>query len=162
EIKGNDLVRRPVNSLEQALQGQIPGLTIQDNGGGPGKSAATIRVRGVTTIGNNDPLVVVDGIEQRFSDINPNDIESISLLKDASSTAIYRSRAAIGVLLITTKRAKSGEVIVNYSGSYGIQKTTNKPEIIDLDEFFKMQKIAFENVGSAPRFNDQKVQEYLA
>ena len=74
EIKGKELVRRPVNSLQQALQGQIPGLTIQDNGGGPGKSQTTIRVRGITTIGNNDPLVIVDGIEQRFSDINPNDI----------------------------------------------------------------------------------------
>ncbi len=161
EIKGNDLVRRPVNSLEQALQGLIPGLTIQDNGGGPGKSGATIRVRGVTTIGNNDPLVIVDGIEQRFSDINPNDIESVSLLKDASSTAIYGSRAANGVLLITTKRAKAGNIVVNYNGSYGIQKTLNRPKAMELEEFFKLQKLAFQNVGSAPRFNDQQVQEYL-
>jgi TonB-linked SusC/RagA family outer membrane protein len=162
EIRGTDLVRRPVNSLEQALQGQLPGLTIQDNGGGPGKSVANIRVRGVTTIGNNNPLVIVDGIEQRYSDINPNDIESISVLKDASSTAIYGSRAANGVLLITTKRAKLGQVAITYNGSYGFQKSINQPEVIELNEFFKMQKLAFTNVGSAPRFSDQQVEEYLA
>lgn len=161
EIKGKELVRRPVNSLQQALQGQIPGLTIQDNGGGPGKSQTTIRVRGITTIGNNDPLVIVDGIEQRFSDINPNDIESVSLLKDASSTAIYGSRAANGVLLITTKRAKSGKVLVTYNGFYGIQESTNKPEYMELKDYFEMQKASFANVGSPPRFNDAQIKEYL-
>jgi TonB-dependent SusC/RagA subfamily outer membrane receptor len=98
--------------VAQALQGQLPGLTVLDQGGSPGRPNTVIRVRGITTIGDNNPLVIVDGIEQPFNNINPDDIESISVLKDASSTAIYGSRAANGVVLITTKRAKTGKVSV--------------------------------------------------
>lgn len=161
EIKGEEMQRRPVSNLQQALQGQVSGLTILDQGGAPGRSDATIRVRGVTTIGDNNPLVIVDGIEQPMADLNPNDIESISLLKDASSTAIYGSRAANGVLLITTKRAKAGEVSVLYDGFYAIQSAINKPEHMGLEEYMRYQNTAYTNVGSNPRFTEDQIQEYV-
>src|SRR5690606_32847969 len=121
----------------------------------------TIRVRGVTTIGDNNPLVIVDGIEQPMADLNPNDIESISLLKDASSTAIYGSRAANGVLLITTKRAKAGEVSVLYDGFYAIQSAINKPEHMGLEDYMRYQNTAYTNVGSDPKYTEDQIQEYL-
>jgi TonB-dependent SusC/RagA subfamily outer membrane receptor len=84
-----------------------------------------MRVRGITTLNNSDALVIVDGIEQRISDINPDDIESVSILKDAASTAIYGSRAANGVILITTKRATSSKVTVTNNSYYALQRTVN-------------------------------------
>jgi hypothetical protein len=92
QITGAELTKRPVSNVQQALQGLSPGVTVVDPGGVPGRSNATIRVRGVTTLNNNDPLVIVDGIEQKLAEINPQDIESISILKDAASTSIYGSR----------------------------------------------------------------------
>ena len=161
-IKGEDLQRRPVSNVQQALQGQVPGLTILDQGGSPGRSNTVVRVRGITTIGSNNPLVIVDGIEQQLDDINPTDIESISLLKDASSTAIYGSRAANGVLLITTKRAKSGKTILSYNGFYALQKANNKPEHMGLEDYMREQNVAFENVGSAPKFTEDQINEYIS
>ncbi len=101
QISGKELVRRPVSSIQQALQGKLPGLTIFDKGGSPGSPNTHIVVRGVNTLYTSEdlsgssvsPLVLIDGVEQPYGNINPNDIESISVLKDASSTAIYGSRA---------------------------------------------------------------------
>jgi TonB-linked SusC/RagA family outer membrane protein len=162
-IKGEELVRRPVSSVQQALQGQLPGLTILDQGGAPGSSNTVIRVRGITTIGanNNNPLVIVDGIEQPLADLNPNDIESISILKDASSTSIYGSRAANGVVLVTTKRAKSGKTSVSYNGFYAIQQAISKPEHMDLESYMRLQNTARVNVGSAIRYTEQEIQDYV-
>ena len=106
DIKGEDLNKRSVANAQQSLQGLAPGVTVIDRGGYPGESDVMIRVRGITTLSGNDPLVMVDGIEQPLRDVNPNDIETIAVLKDAASTAIYGSRAANGVVLVTTKRAK--------------------------------------------------------
>jgi TonB-linked SusC/RagA family outer membrane protein len=162
-IKGEELTRRPVTNLQQALQGQLPGLTVQDMGGAPGNANTPIRVRGITTIGanNNNPLIIVDGIEQPMSDLNPNDIESISVLKDASSTAIYGSRAANGVILITTKRGKSGKVSVGYNGFYALQKAISKPEHMDLESYLRLQNENRINVGSAPKYTEHQIQDYV-
>jgi TonB-linked SusC/RagA family outer membrane protein len=164
QINGEELLRRPVTSLQQAMQGQMPGITILDRGGSPSSPNTQILVRGVnkpytpvglaagaiSQVGNNNPLVIVDGIEQQFQNINPEDIETITVLKDASSTAIYGSRAANGVLLITTKRAKAGKVSVSYSGFYAIQKAISKPEHMDIESYLELQKIAYANVGGTP------------
>ncbi len=163
QIKSEDLVRRPVSNLQQALQGQAPGLTVLDRGGAPGTSAATIRVRGITSFsGNNDnsaPLIIVDGVEQPMFNLNPEDVESISVLKDASSTAIYGSRAANGVLLITTKRAKAGRVQINYSGYYAIQKSANDPENMATEDYMKYQQLAHVNQGLVipARYSDSAI-----
>lgn len=163
QVKGDELTKRPVSNFQQSLQGQAPGLTVLDAGGVPGRSNATMRVRGVTTLNNNDALVIVDGIEQRISDINPDDIESVSILKDAASTAIYGSRAANGVLLITTKRAKSGKVSVAYNGYYALQNTVNKPEMMELEPYMRSQAMGFQQAGATvpARFTEQSIQSWI-
>ena len=171
EVSGKELVRRPVSSLEQALQGKVPGLTILDKGGAPGSSNTPIVLRGVNTLFTSEdlsgasvsPLVLIDGIEQPFSNINPDDVESISVLKDASSTAIYGSRASNGVILITTKRAKGGKVSVNYSGYYAIQKSVSNPEALDLESYLRLQNWAYKNVGSNPPrpYRDADIDAYV-
>ena len=175
QISGSELTRRPVSNVQQSLQGLAPGITVLDRGGSPGRSSATIRVRGITTfninsastsgydLGKNDALVIVDGIEQRLTDINPDDIESISVLKDASSTAIYGSRATNGVILITTKRAKGNKLTVNYNGYYASQKSINNPKMMDLESYMRMQVIAYTNAGALlpDRFKESSIQTYI-
>ena len=159
EVKGEDILRRPVSNVAQAIQGQVTGLTILDWGGGPGNSNMTMRIRGVTTLSDNNPLVIVDGIEQKLNDINPDDIESISVLKDASSTAIYGSRAANGVLLVTTKHAKSGKLVVSYHGFYALQKSINNPEHMGLEDYMRYQNAAYLNSGKTPFYAEEKIIE---
>jgi TonB-linked SusC/RagA family outer membrane protein len=161
EIKGEDLSKRTVQNIQQSLQGKISGLTILDQGAAPGKTNMVMRIRGITTLGANEPLVIVDGIEQRLHDINPNDIESVSVLKDASSTAIYGSRAANGVVLVTTKRAKPGKLSVVYGGYYAIQQTNNNPVHMGLEEYMRLQNVAWTNSSGAPIFTEEHIQEYV-
>ena len=103
-VDSEDMAARPISSLSSGLQGMLPGVTIVNSSGQPGASNTTIRVRGIGTIGNANPLILIDGVEGDISAINPEDIESVSVLKDAASAAIYGARAANGVLLVTTKR----------------------------------------------------------
>jgi TonB-linked SusC/RagA family outer membrane protein len=171
EVSGKELTRRPVTSLEQALQGKLPGLTILDKGGLPGSANTPIVLRGVNTLYTSEdlsnaavaPLVLIDGVEQPYSNVNPDDIESISVLKDASSTAIYGSRASNGVLLITTKRAKSGKLGINYGGYFAIQKSVANPKPMDLASYLKLQNLAYKNVGSNPPrpYRDQDIDAYI-
>ncbi|UJH90173.1 TonB-dependent receptor plug domain-containing protein [Antarcticibacterium sp. 1MA-6-2] len=114
-VNGEELTQRPVTSTAVALQGQSPGLTIMNQGGAPGVEDVGIRIRGIGTLNNANPLVLVDGVEQSLSSVEPQNIESISVLKDAASAAIYGSRAANGVILVTTKR---GAVQYNYFLQY--------------------------------------------
>jgi TonB-linked SusC/RagA family outer membrane protein len=160
-LKGDEVANRPVNSLNQALQGQLSGLTILDQGGAPGNSNTVMRVRGITTLSSNLPLVIVDGIEQPLSDLNAADVETISVLKDASSTAIYGSRAANGVILVTTKRARNGKLSVSYNGFYGIQKAISHPEHMGLEDYMRLQNVAYTNVGSPAKYTEQQIQDYV-
>ena len=161
QVKGEEITHRPVSNLQQALQGIASGVTILDEGGSPGKSSATIRIRGITSLGSNDPLVIVDGLEQRLIDINPNDVESISILKDASSTAIYGSRAANGVILITTKRGKEGKTAVLFNGFTAIQKVINKPQMMDVRSYMEEQNVAYVNAGLAEKYTQQEIDTYV-
>jgi len=162
QLKGDEMARRPITNAQQSLQGLAPGVTIVDNGGVPGRSAATLRVRGITTLsGNNDPLILVDGIEQRLDDINPSDIENISILKDAASTAIYGSRAANGVVLVTTKRGLKDQVTINYSGYVAMQKANNTPEHMGLEDYMRYQNLAYTNVGMQPLFTEDQIQTWI-
>ncbi len=161
QIKGEDVNRRPVSSLAQSLQGIAPGITVSDVGGSPGQSDVFINIRGISTLSSSSPLVLVDGIEQRLTDINPSDIESISVLKDASSTAIYGSRASNGVILITTKRGKSGKVNVTFNSYYAIQKSMNHPLAMDPHSYFELENVAYENAGSGQKYSDQYINDYV-
>ncbi|PSL50254.1 TonB-linked SusC/RagA family outer membrane protein [Chitinophaga niastensis] len=115
---------RPVTDLSTALSGMAPGVSVSQASGQPGRENATIRIRGVGTLNNADPFILVDGIESSMSDVNMADVESISVLKDAAAAAIYGSRAANGVVLISTKKGKKGKTTVSYNGYYGVQKAT--------------------------------------
>jgi TonB-linked SusC/RagA family outer membrane protein len=130
-VRSKDLENVPNGRIEQALQGRVSGVTVLQNSGQPG-SSSTIRVRGITTFNNNEPLWVVDGVVVDAGGIgylNQSDIESIEVLKDAASAAIYGTRAAAGVILVTTKKGKSGKMTVAYNGFYG---TSAPARMLDL------------------------------
>lgn len=137
----------PNTNVTQAIQGAIPGvnITLNSAGAAPDNDASSIMIRGRNSIlANNDPLVIVDGIPYagQLRDISPNDIESIEVLKDASSAAIYGSRGSNGVILITTKRGTSGKAVFSYDGYYSIQQFSNLPDIMTGEEFydFKLER----------------------
>jgi TonB-linked SusC/RagA family outer membrane protein len=164
QIKSEEITRRPVSNLQQALQGQAPGLTVLDRGGEPGRTTATMRIRGITTFSgnssaNSSPLIIIDGVEQTFFNLNPEDVETVSVLKDASSTAIYGSRAANGVILVTTKRGKTGQVKVSYNGFYASQRSMNSPEMMEGEAFMRYEQLACLNAGIAipTRYTDANI-----
>lgn len=130
-VSGEQIREVPIASFDQALQGRAPGVLIQANSGQPG-AAANVTIRGKGTInGSNNPLYILDGIQisaADFATLNPNDFESFSILKDAASTSIYGSRGANGVIVITTKRGKSGKTKVNYDFQYGVSQAPSHPE----------------------------------
>ncbi len=121
-LKGEDLTKRNTILTTQALQGMAPGVTVTSNNGKPGKEGTSIRIRGIGTVNDNNPLVLIDGVASSVDAVDPNDIESMSVLKDAASSAIYGSRAANGVILITTKRGKADKVNLTYRSSVGFSK----------------------------------------
>ena len=151
-ISSKDLQDRPVTNASSALQGKFAGVTIMQNSGQPGKDGGSIRIRGLGTINNANPLVIVDGIESSLNNINPNDIENISVLKDGPSAAIYGSKAANGVILITTKRGKIGEPVLNYTGYIGLQDPTRLPEYMRSYDHAVILNEALANEGRALRF----------
>lgn len=138
-VTGKDITAAPVSNVSNALAGRLPGAVIQQSNGEPGKDAATITIRGMSTLGNNTPLVVIDGILGRdMNALNPNDIESISILKDASA-AIYGARAANGVILITTKRGRSATPLnVTYNFYQGWLSPTALPKMADAPSYASM------------------------
>ncbi|GAA4807112.1 TonB-dependent receptor [Olivibacter ginsenosidimutans] len=139
-VSGDLVSARKTTQVSQALQGAVPGVMVTRSGNAPG-SSATIRVRGITTItdGGLNPLYILDGVPiDDINTVNPNDIENISVLKDAASASIYGSRAASGVVLITTKRAKDGQVGLDYSVEYGWEKATQYPEYVDAIRYMQL------------------------
>lgn len=151
-IKSDALQKTPAAGLDQALQGRAAGVTVNANSGQPG-AQAVIRIRGIgTAMGGSDPIYVVDGmITTNISFLNPNDIESTEILKDASATAIYGSRGANGVILVTTKKGKQGKTNVSLNVYAGIQNRWNKLDLMQRDEFAKTL-IALNNVSSEKTF----------
>jgi TonB-linked SusC/RagA family outer membrane protein len=139
---GAELVRQPVADVTQALQGKVSGVTITSNGGAPGGAAGTsVRIRGITSAGNNNPLYVVDGFplpdggDNQLNAISPDDIETIDVLKDASATAIYGVRAANGVVIITTKHGKAGQASVNVNAYAGVQTASRRLSLLNAEQY---------------------------
>ena len=159
-ITGNELVKRPVYNTTVALQGTLPGVTVSQFNGVPG-AEAQIRIRGLGTLGNNEPLVLIDGVVASFGDVDPNNIETISVLKDAASASIYGSRAAGGVILITSKRGKSGRMKVDYDAFYGFQRPVDRPVYLNGADFMKYTNEALVNEGAAPRFAQSLIDTYM-
>ena len=141
--------RVTANSLAESIQGLAPGVTVR-NGGAPGQMSR-IEIRGAASFTNTDPLYVIDGmIADANTTINNNDIESIQILKDASAAAIYGSRAANGVIIITTKQGTEGEAKVSFSAKYGIQQVPKRWDVMNNVEFAEMQRTQYENSGVTP------------
>jgi len=155
-IGATELQDRPVTNLNDALQGTMAGVTVTTTGGQPGSTGA-INVRGIGTLNNSNPMVVIDGIIGNLSDVNPNDVQSVSVLKDAASAAIYGSRAANGVILITTKRGKSGKMQINYTGYAGKQKPTHLPDFLPSWQAATLYNQALANEGQAPYWTDNDI-----
>lgn len=151
-IGSKELQDRPVTNLNDALQGTMAGVTVTTTGGQPGTSG-NINIRGIGTLNNSDPMVVVDGIIGSLSDVNPNDVQSVSVLKDAASASIYGSRAANGVILISTKRGKSGKMQVNYNGYFGKQKPSNLPDFLPSWQAATLYNQALANEGQTEKQN---------
>jgi len=137
QVKGAELEKSPAVNLSNSLVGRLPGLTAVQSSGEPGYDGSSIRIRGTNTLGNSEALIVIDGIPDRaggLDRLNPSDIESFSVLKDASA-AIYGARAANGVILITTKRGKSGKPILAYDFNQGWSQPTRIPKVMDAPEY---------------------------
>lgn len=160
-VSSKELENRPITNSSQALQG-VTGVYVNQAGGQPGRDGATIRIRGQGTLNNNNPLIIIDGIEQPIDDINPNDIESISVLKDAASASIYGNRAASGVILVTTKRGAKERFRIVYNNYVGFQKSTYLPDLIyDPVEYMELRNQAQRNGGrNVVDFSDDIINEY--
>jgi TonB-linked SusC/RagA family outer membrane protein len=172
-VTAKDLANIPQPSVDQMLQGKAAGVTITQNSGGPG-SATSVHIRGITSFGQSEPLYVIDGVPVQgdatnspqltrtgggqeetgvspLSLINPNDIESIDVLKDASATAIYGSRGANGVVIITTKRGKNGSAKINYDGYYGVQTQGKFIKMMDLQQYANLENVLADGFGIGRR-----------
>ena len=160
------LESRPVQNVAQALQGVVPGLNFSvGSGGGTLDNAMNVNIRGAGTIGdgsNSSPLVLIDGMEGNMNAINPNDIETVTVLKDAASSAIYGSRAAFGVILITTKTGKSGRTAVSYSANVRFTDALAIPEMMDSYSFAQYFNRAAENGGQSPVFSSTQMDRIQA
>jgi TonB-linked SusC/RagA family outer membrane protein len=156
------LANKPVISVGQALQGELSGIEIRQADGRPG-SSTEITIRGYGTFSNagNNPLVLVDGIPGSIDAVNPNDIQSISVLKDAASAAIYGSRAANGVILITTKRGAKGKMEVFYEGTVGFSELADMPEFVDSWIYAQAYNEALTNAGQGAVYSEEDIQKFI-
>ena len=158
-ISKDELMDRPVTNVSSAIQGLTPGVTVTSGTGRPGQDGSTIRVRGVGTMNTADPYILVDGIETgTLNQIDPNDIESMSVLKDAASAAIYGSKAANGVILITTKRGKVGKPMVSYSGNVSFSNVTTLIDRLSSYDYARLYNQLLVGNGGSARFTDEDLQ----
>ncbi|PXY01703.1 hypothetical protein DF185_09550 [Marinifilum breve] len=157
-VSAESIVDIQTPNVSQALQGKLSGVSVQSNSGAPGGDIK-IRIRGINSInGSNAPLVIVDGfIGQSLSDLNPNDIESLEVLKDASATAIYGSRGANGVILVTTKGGKEGKLQISYNGYMGIQKLANKMDLMDAATYAEVINEKRTQTGGSEEYTAEQI-----
>ena len=159
-VKSEDLVRTPVSSVNNILAGQLSGVTTVQYSGEPGSDAASIFVRGKGTFGNSNPLIQVDGVERDMYDIDPNEIESITVLKDASATAVFGVRGANGVVLITTKRGQEGKAKISVSTSFSALTPSRMVEQTSSYEYANFYNQMCENDGVGHVFSDAVIKKF--
>lgn len=161
QVSSKDLLSTPAANITQAISGKIPGVVTTQTSGAPGMDDATINIRGRATFaGDGSPLIMVDGVERSFSQIAPDDIESISVLKDASATAVYGVRGANGVILVTTKRGKDQKPEVSMTANFQYSKPTRTPNYLNSYESVKLLNEALTNDGMQPQYTDDQVEMY--
>lgn len=152
-VSMNEIAKQNENNPIKALQGRVPGMNITADGNPSGN--ATVRIRGIGTLNNNDPLYIIDGVPTKsgMHELNGNDIESIQVLKDAASASIYGSRAANGVIIITTKKGKEGQLKINFDASIATSRYVNKMKVLNAEEYGRAMWQAYVNEGQNPNTN---------
>ncbi|UOQ66070.1 carboxypeptidase-like regulatory domain-containing protein [Hymenobacter volaticus] len=146
-VKAEDLRTQGTNTVQKSLQGRVAGVQIESSGGNPGSGVRVI-VRGAGSLNNNDPLYIVDGVQvDNINNLQPTDIASFDILKDASAAAIYGSRAANGVVLITTKGGKKGENRIDFNAYYGVQQIAKKIDVLNASEWATVSNTAHDAAG---------------
>jgi TonB-dependent starch-binding outer membrane protein SusC len=161
-VKMDDLASRPLTNASLALQGTVAGVYALQSSGKPGADNAVINIRGVGTWDNSAPLIIIDGFPGNMNDVNANDIESLSVLKDAASSSIYGNRAANGVILITTKKGSAGMIKVSYNGYYGVQNATRLPSVLNSVDYATLRNEAATNSGKVLDYTSEAIQKYAA
>lgn len=162
-ISPKQITERPVTSIQNALQGLTPGLTVLNRPGDVGSDVGTLTVRGRTNLGAPGPLIIIDGIpasNRELASLNPNDVESMSVLKDAASAAIYGARAANGVVLITTKKGVEGKMSIDLNANYGWQSPTRLPDYLGSGDYARLYNEAMKNAGKQPRYTAEEISKF--
>lgn len=159
-VSGKELLKSPVASLGNALAGKLPGVSTVQYSGAPGADDPIIYIRGQASLNGSSPLVLVDGVERSFTQIDPNEVADITILKDASATAVYGVRGANGVILVTTKRGEEGKTHISASTSWGIQTVTNFLDFADSYTYATTFNRARMTDGSNPRFTEEAIAHF--
>jgi len=161
-ISTEEFNRRPITQLSTALQGIAPGVTVTTAGGAPGADGANVQIRGIGSFGGSDcsPLVLIDGVEGDLNSVDASQIDQISVLKDAASSAIYGSRAANGVILVTTKRAEKGSFSLTYRGYAGWQKPVVYPDVVGPEDYMRLSRLSSLNDGAESIYTDDYISNY--
>ncbi len=161
-ITADDIMKTPTSNVQGALAGRLPGLTITQSSGQPGAEAFTMRLRGISTVNGQNPLILVDGVprEESMNLMDPSEIESISILKDASATAVFGVRGANGVVLITTKTGTSEKPALSITAEYGLQDYTRDYSQVDSWEYATMYNLARANDGLPAQFSPREIELY--
>lgn len=161
QLDGKTLENRPINNVSAGLQGLMPGITVTGLNGAPGQDAGSIHIRGIGTMNTSTPYILVDGVETgTLNSLDPDDIASISVLKDASSAAIYGSKASNGVILVTTKHGQNGAPKISYSGYFGIQNATALVDRMNSADAATYYNQALARSGKKARFTDEEIQKF--
>jgi TonB-linked SusC/RagA family outer membrane protein len=162
-IDAKSIENRPVSNLSSSLGGLSSGVSVRQGSGRPGSDGATIRIRGTGTLNNNSALVIIDGIIGSMDAVNPIDVESVSILKDAAAASIYGSLAANGVILVTTKKGKSGKTSVSYTGLTSIANPTNMPGFVtDYVTHMRLVNQGYTNLGQTPVYTAATIAQWEA
>lgn len=161
-VTGKTLTERPVPNVQNLLQGRVSGLDVVQSTGEPGRDGASFRLRGFGSTGASpNPLVLIDGVIGTMSNLSPQDIESVTVLKDASSASIYGARAANGVILVTTKKGKAGTNVIEYNGSYGLSYATKYPDLITNSvTYMEMYNQAKARSGQPAQYTQAQIDAY--
>jgi len=158
QVSSRDLLKAPNTNVSTMLAGRLAGMTAIQTTGIPGGDAAALLVRGTSTFNDSSPLVLVDGVERSMTYINPQDIETVSILKDAATAAIYGIRGANGVILVTTKKGLQGKAQIVYDGSVSFDTNTVTPELLTADEYIYWHNKAREMDGQTPYWTGERIQ----
>lgn len=161
QIGTKEISQAPSGNISSVLAGKLPGLTAKQSSGVPGGDGSTIRIRGISTTGDGSAMLIVDGVQRNYANLDPNDIDKISILKDAASAAVYGVQGAGGVILVTTKRGQNQRPMITYSGKVSYNQNTKFPKYLDGPDFIKWYNKALEMDGNDPVFTHEIYEKSL-